>query len=118
MIRNALLLVLSLMCFVGGDAPVNAQITPDVKSSFGVYERGVLVGEIYRADLDVERYTEHWVLYPGYVYPSAANGVTVEIRGGLTEYRDLGDFFRRVPFGTGSRYVRTDCIDGTTLPGR
>src|SRR5262245_50906860 len=86
----------------------SAQVPPDVKS-LGIYQHGVLVGEIYRSDTDPNNYSEHWVLYPGYVYPSERNGIETSIRPGRAEYRDLRDFLARVPFGTGARYVVTSC---------
>jgi hypothetical protein len=86
-----------------------------VSPTTGTY---VLVGQIYRADTSTTTYLEHWVLYPGYVYPSEANGMKVVIRPGLAAYRDTVDFLSRVPWAPGSRYVRVDCADGTTLPGR
>lgn len=97
-----------------------AQIDP-YRASYGVYEsvRGgesVLRGEIYREGTDPTRYDEHWVLYPGYVYPSATSGVTLTIRPGLREYRDTADFFARVPFARGSRYVHVANLDTDERP--
>ena len=97
--------------------PARAQIDP-YRVSIGVFQNRVLVGEVLRTDLDPEHYVEHWVLYPGYVYPSAENRVVTELRPGLRAYDSVEDFFRRVPFEKGSRYVKVDCTDGTTLPGR
>ena len=68
---------------------------------------------------DNARYVEHWVLFPGYVYPSPANGKAITIRPAAEQrYASEADFFARVPWGAGSRYVRVDATDGTTLPGR
>lgn len=97
-----------------------AQIDP-YRASYGVYEttpegETVLRGEIYREMRDPTRYDEHWVLYPGYVYPSATNGVTLTIRPGLREYRSTNDFFARVPFGRGSRYVHVANLDTYERP--
>ena len=67
--------------------PAAAQVDPGVipvgYQVYDIYERGAVVGWIFRADLDTGRYTEHWVLGPRYVYPSATNGVGIEIRAGL-----------------------------------
>lgn len=100
--------------------PARAQIDP-MRTSYGVYESRpgttpVLLGEIYREGRDVTRYTEHWVLYPGFVNPSGNNDVTLEIRPGLREYRNAADFFARVPFTRGSRYVHVDCLDTEERP--
>jgi len=84
--------------------------------SFGVYQNGLLVGELYRQDTDPSHYTEHWVLYPSYVYPNDRNDLVTTIRPGLTYYRDLAEFFAHVPFARGSRYVSTACSDGIALP--
>ena len=95
----------------------HAQLEP-TKVSFGVYQEGALVGEIYREDTDTRTYKEYWVLYPGYVYPSEKNTVVTTIKPGLSFYSDAKDFFARVPWTRGSRYVSTLCSDGVTLPGR
>lgn len=97
--------------------PTYAQLDPDDRS-FGLYQDGRLVGEIYRADTDPQRYVEHWVLYTGYVYPTAQNAIVTEIIPGLTRYTSVPGFLRRVPFAQGSRYVKVVCDDSATLPGR
>jgi hypothetical protein len=111
----AAILVLAAAAFVGG--PAHAQLDPNY-TSYTIYERGELVGEIYRDDISPDKYVEHWVLYPGYVYPSPENGLSAQIVPGGPEYRDHVDFLSRVHWAPGSRYVRVDCEDGTTLPGR
>lgn len=107
---------------MAGERIARAQLEPDLQS-FGIYEPTlsgpyVLRGEIFRVGTDSATYTEHWVLYPGYVYPSAQNGVHVEIVPGLHAYSSERDFLSRVSFPTGSRYVKAACADGTRLPGR
>ena len=91
---------------------------PTDPDSIAIIQDGEVVGEIYRIDPDPDHYVEHWVLYPGYVYPDAESGVITELRPGYRTYRNLDDFYARVPFEKGSRYVKVDCLDGTTLPGR
>jgi hypothetical protein len=95
---------------------LQAQFPIDARSAFGIYQDGVLVGELMRVDEDPEKYVEHWVLYPDYVYPSERNGVVTEIVPGAIPYDGLDDFFRNVPFEEGSRYVEATCADGTHLP--
>lgn len=112
----SLLISVALFCLFSASS-VRAQIDGGARS-YGLYENGVLVGELYREDTDPARYAEHWVLYPGYVYPSERNGVALLIRPSLTYYRNLADFFARVPFPTGSRYIMSSNLDGTALPGR
>ncbi|MDB4929314.1 MAG: hypothetical protein JWM10_1798 [Myxococcaceae bacterium] len=97
-----------------------AQIDPGLRS-FGVYESRpglapTLLGELFREGADPAHYVEHWVLYPGYENPSATNGVVVTLRPGQRAYRDAADFLARVPFGRGSRYVHTDCLDSAERP--
>lgn len=97
---------------------VRAQIDP-MRMSFAVYESRsgdapVLVGELFREGADPSRYTEHWVLAPGYVSPGS--GVVMELRPGLRSYRDARDFLSRAAFPQGSRYVHVDCLDSTERP--
>lgn len=94
----------------------HAQIDPGNRS-YGVYQHDRLVGEVFREDLDRAHYTEHWVLTADYVRPDAANGVTTTIRPSDRTYRDLGDFFARVPWSRGSHHVEAVCDDGDALPG-
>ncbi len=114
---RALLVVAALLASLLSLSRSYAQIDPG-EYSYGVYQNSVLVGEIFREDIDTNSYTEHWVLYPAYVYPSARNNVVTTLKPGQTLYHSLEDFFGHVPFARGSRYVSTKCSDGTTLPGR
>ncbi|MFT3776494.1 MAG: hypothetical protein QM820_64965 [Minicystis sp.] len=114
-------LILALaLCFAAGafQSSAQAQIPIDPDRSIGIYQNGLLVGEIMRVDGTDEQYTEHWVLYPDYVYPRADSGIVTELIPGLAEYDGLEDFFHRVPFADGSRYVRVACEDGKELPLR
>ena len=95
----------------------SAQVPP-YDQSLGVYQQGVLVGQVYREGGSPTEYVEHWVLYPGYVYPSPKNKATVELRPGEAQYNDAKTFLAKVPFEKGSRYVKTSCADGTSIPGR
>ncbi len=124
-IRHRLLPALGLAAAVGAallasSRPARAQIDP-YRASYGVYESRdraapVLLGEIYRESTDRTTYVEHWVLYPGYVNPSPANGLTLTIRPNHRAYRDTRDFFARVPWSSGSRYVRVDSLDTDERP--
>jgi hypothetical protein len=95
--------------------PAHAEIDSGILV-YDIWENGRIVGEVYRNDANPEHYVEHWVLYPGYIYPSAENGLSIEITKGTKQYRSVQDFFARVPFAKGSRYVKTECFDGTALP--
>ena len=95
-----------------------AQIGPDVKVY--LYENGVRVGEIYVPDraADQSQYLEHWVLYPNYMYPGPKFIGALEIVPSPTEppYASEQDFFRRVPFGPGYKYIRVTAQESTSLP--
>lgn len=117
--RNLLALpvALTLLGLVAHTTRARAQIDP-FRQSYGVYQRDQLVGEIFREDTDPVRYTEHWVLYPTYVYPSATNGAQVVIRPSGRVYENVADFEARVPWTRGTRYVETVCNESMTLPIR
>jgi hypothetical protein len=117
-VRAVMLSLAALLLVASLAAPRVAAQIPPVTYSVGLYQGGILVGEVYRQDADPSSYTEHWVLYPAYVYPDERNGVVTELRPGRTDYRDLTDFLARVPWTPGSRYVKSKCSDRTTLPGR
>lgn len=93
-----------------------AQLDP---GNFELYQDGVKVGEVFVPDR-AERaraYVEHWVLWPGYVNPGPRSGST-EIRPVALRYADTPDFFQRVHFPEGSRYVRIGALESSRLPGR
>lgn len=99
--------------------PARTQMDPGVKR---ILQNGIQVGEIFVPERDPKatRYVEHWVLYNGYVYPGKDNpDVKTEIRESTkSSYESEADFFARVPFGPGFRYVRVDCTESDRLPGR
>jgi hypothetical protein len=109
--------------------PALAEIDPGDKSgtAYDVVEDGQVVGTIYvpvwnstsPSLPDSAQYVEDWVLFSTYVYPSPTNGKAITIRAAAVQgYTSEADFFARVPWGRGSRYVRVEASDGTTLPGR
>ncbi len=74
---------------------------------------GTKVGEIYVArEGEADRYVEHWVMFGGYLYPSAIKPAADE------RYASERDFLARVPFGPGARYARWDVVEQTRIPGR
>jgi len=86
-----------------------------------IRQNGGRVGEIYVPDREpgATKYVEHWVLYDNYVYPGKDNASLVTtIEPGRASYKSEEDFFARVPWGEGFRYVRVDCTDTDRLPGR
>lgn len=90
-----------------------------IGSTFDLYEAGKKVGEIYVPGRfpGTTHYLEHWVLFPGYVYPGPKSLVTLKIVPRLTSpYEDEHDFFRRVRFEPGSKYVRVAADEFTRMP--
>lgn len=85
--------------------PALAQVDPGFHT---IFQDGVKVGEIYvpsRSDSE-SLYFEHWVLLPGYKSPSVRTGVATEIVPAANAYRSEADFFARVSFPEGARYVK------------
>jgi len=87
-----------------------------------IYQNERQVGEIYSPGNDIKatRYVEHWVLYDGYVYPGKdqKQAPTMIRSASKSDYESETDFFARVPWGAGYRYVRVDCTEYDNLPGR
>jgi hypothetical protein len=98
-------------------APMQIPIDPDK-----IFQKGIQVGEIYAPGNDPKatQYVEHWVLYDNYVYPGPAHPelATTIKAAPESDYENEADFFARVKWGPGFRYVRVDCIDTDKLPGR
>jgi hypothetical protein len=97
-------------------SPAEAQLDP---GNFELYQNGVKVGEVFVPvrDRNARNYSEHWVLFAAYVDPAEGRGST-EIRPVAPRYQTLPDFFRRVPFEDGSRYVLIGAHESDHLPGR
>jgi hypothetical protein len=97
--------------------PAQAQIDP---GNFDIFQNGRKVGEIFvpaRA-AGQTNYVEHWVLFSDYVYPDSGLSLKTKIKASRRTYTSEEDFFARVPWGPGFRYVRVDATDTDTLPGR
>jgi hypothetical protein len=97
--------------------PAQAQIDP---GNFDILQNGRKVGEIFvpaRAAGQIN-YVEHWVLFSDYVYPNSDLSLNTKIKASRQTYTSEGDFFARVPWGPGFRYVRIDATDTDRLPGR
>ena len=80
----------------------------------------IKVGEIYVAPRErgATNYVEHWVLFDNYIYPSAENRVVTLIKPSRLVYASEQDFFARVEWRRGFRYVRVDCTDTNRVPSR
>ena len=94
-----------------------AQVDP---SGYEIFQNGVKAGEIFvpARDLEAVNYVEHWVLYNNYVYPGRDPELVTTIKVARRGYANEADFFARVPWGPGFRYVRVDSTDTDKLPGR
>jgi hypothetical protein len=81
-----------------------------------VFQNGRPVAEVFRDDGNP--LVEHWVLFPEYVEPSHAPEIATAWIAGAKLYRGgTAEFFKRVPYGPGSRYLRIDCSTGKWLRG-
>ena len=113
----ASLSVIALLGFVRPfSARVEAQLDP---GNFDLYQDGLKVGEIFVPfrDRTDQNYVEHWVLFSQYENPRENSGNTVISPAGQ-RYESAQDFFQRVPFGPGSRYVRIRANESLNLPAR
>jgi hypothetical protein len=100
-----------------------AKSTPaqlDPTGGFEIFQNGVKAGEIFvpSRDLEAVNYVEHWVLFNNYVYPGKDPELVTTIKVARRGYANEADFFARVPWGQGFRYVRVDSTDTDKLPGR
>ena len=102
--------------------PAQAQLDPGLHDIFQTdgFGNQVKGGEIYVPwrEAGTTNYVEHWVLFDNYVYPSSENRVVTTIRPSRLSYQSEEDFFARVAWGAGFRYVRVDSTDTDKLPGR
>jgi len=89
---------------------------------YAIIQNGIRVGEIYVPERNPKatQYVEHWVLYNSYVYPSPDQShLKTEIRvEKQIGYESEADFFARVSWVPGYRYVRVDCTEFDKLPTR
>lgn len=98
-------------------APAAAQLDPGTKSILQLEDgRWVKRGEIFVPDKpDRDNYVEHWVLYPGYTYPSRTTDVTMRFATPRREIRSETEFFAQ-QFPKGSRYVHVIAHETDTIP--
>lgn len=105
------LAVVAMATALFGQIPVDTGIV--------LVEASQRVGTVYRGPgpEDAPVYTEHWILYPAYVYPSPKTLTTLTLKTqAATEFKDEQDFFRRAEFPAGSRYVRVTAEEFDALP--
>lgn len=97
--------------------PAFAQLDP---GNFNIIQNAKTVGEIFVPQRKTGQinYVEHWVLFPDYVYPASNRSLNTMIKASRQRHVSEKDFFARVPWGMGYRYVRIDVTDTDILPGR
>jgi hypothetical protein len=111
---RSLLVVITVLTLT---LPAFAQLDP---GNFDIIQNRKKVGEIFVPQREVGQmnYVEHWVLFPGYVYPNSDLSLNTKIKAGRQRYVRETEFFACVPWGPGYRYVRIDATDTEILPGR
>ena len=100
---------------VTGIAPV--QVDP---VNHDIFQDGKKVGEIYVPDREpgATNYIEHWVLFSDYIYPNRNLPVVTTIKASRFHDASAEQFFARVEWGPGFRYVRVEAFDTDKLPTR
>jgi hypothetical protein len=110
------LILAAMAAFALMALPTSAQLDP---GNFEIRQNGRTVGEIFVPARvpGSNTYVEHWVLSADYSYPSPNSAVMTRIRAQRHRYASEKDFFARVPWSPGSRYVRIDATESDRLPG-
>jgi hypothetical protein len=98
-------------------AAPRTQLTPDIHD---VFQDGVWAGIIFVPAYEegAVNYVEHWVLFDNFIYVGKVPTMRTTIVLSQLKFENENDFFARVPWGPGYRYVRVDCTDTDRLPGR
>jgi hypothetical protein len=119
---KAICSLVAMLVTLAAAIPAQAQFDPGLHDIFQTDRFGdrVKAGAIFvpRREPGTTNYVEHWVLFDNYVYPSPENRVVTTISASGLSYRSEEEFFARVGWGLGFRYVRVDCLDTDKLPGR
>lgn len=88
-------------------------------AAFDLFEAGNHVGQIFvpAREPGTIHYLEHWVLFPNYVYPGPKNLAMLKIvPKSPSPFKDEADFFRRVEFKQGSKYIRVTADEYHEMP--
>lgn len=112
-----LLCILALGLAISSGALLVGQIPVD--TNVVLTEAGREVGEVYRGPGfdDASVYVEHWILYPGYVYPGPRTLTVLNLTPKAeTPYRNEAGFFANAAFPKGSKYVRVLAEEFNQLP--
>ena len=97
--------------------PAAAQLDSGNKT-ISQLERGQWVdrGQVFVPEKpDRDNYLEHWILYPGYTYPSQTTDVTMRFASPDTQPADEAQFFAQ-RFPDGARYVLVEAHEYDTVP--
>jgi hypothetical protein len=114
------ILIGSLVAVVGTFAIARSAPTQLDGGQFEIFQNGSKAGEIFvpARHPDEANYVEHWVLFSNYTYPGKDAELVTTIRAARRTYTSEAEFFARVPWGPGFRYVKVDSTDTDRLPGR
>jgi len=95
--------------------PAHAQIDPGY---FWLYQGGQLVGHVYVPGRPpgTTIYLEHWVLTDRYAYPNPTCQCATTLVPATTKFANEEEFFAKVPWGPGYRYVLIDAKEASQLP--
>jgi hypothetical protein len=109
--------VLCAVCALMLALPAGAQLDP---GNFEIFQNGRKVGEIFVPERTKGQtsYVEHWVLSSDYIYPGGKLSAQILIKRSQRSYASVDDFFARVSWGSGYRYVKIEATDADKLPNR
>jgi hypothetical protein len=111
--RKMLMLTAGILLLAGLASAVTAQVDPGLRVY--LYDRDLRVGEVFVPERapGASHYEEHWVLYKNYEYPGPNNlrGLVIKAESSETPYRNADDFFARVPFRKGSKYIHVTATE-------
>jgi hypothetical protein len=112
----AVLLVATFAAFIPHHA--QAQIDPGSHYTQSLFDHGVQVGEVYVLDRapGQTQYAEDWVLYPNYAHSGPRFIGALDVVPGTLHYQSESDFFSKVPFPAGSKFVRVSAEEFSSLP--
>ena len=114
----AVLLAATLAVFIPHNA--QAQIDPGGATHYTqlLFDHGVQVGEVYILDRapGQTQYAEDWVLYPNYAHSGPRFIGALQVVPGTLHYQSESDFFSKVPFPAGSKFVRVSAEEFSSLP--
>jgi hypothetical protein len=117
---RALLLGAALCALFAAAPPARAAAVQLDSGNHDIFQDGRKVGEIFvpAREPGATFYVEHWVLFADYIYPNRQLSVVTTIKASRLHYASEEEFFARVAWGPGYRYVRVESYDTDQLPGK